>query len=432
MQDTGSTLADQVQMSTAEKQLCETDTIVQGGIKLQIDEHTTPSPNLKGEQKAEASELALMEKVQSEKAGKACPGIPHDADNRGNSDTSGIVARDVEEISSADCPVGKLAQLLSVQEITVKSIVEGETEIPALEGSVCNGLEDPKHSTDKISDAVSSPAQVEGKEMDETMNINWSADVNTDISSRKPSESSHLSPEVNVSCTSDSLERTACKQNATGGGLEALPTEELCVMLQVSDNRIQQDNEDTGVGLQGSKDEVQVLPLNLEIPENSKLADCVEDKDTELTGGITDEEEAGDDESVSSVDSFSVATTVVTRELSTQSFTVEKLEHDEESAKMAAAETSEEGGVSGPLECQLPSSESNRDAVGEASCDAGSISRTGTMAGSISVASEQQRTERDSANHSPADVMLASPSISGYSDAQSEVLYSCRLFTFPP
>lgn len=73
-----------------------------------------------------------------------------------------------------------------------------------------------------------------------------------------------------------------------------------------------------------------------------------------------------------------------------------------------------------PLECKLSSLELNRNTTGEASSDAGSISRNETMAGSISVASEQQRIERDSANHSPADVMLASPSISSYSDVQSE------------
>jgi hypothetical protein len=74
--------------------------------------------------------------------------------------------------------------------------------------------------------------------------------------------------------------------------------------------------------------------------------------------------------------------------------------------------------------------ELNRNTTGEASSDAGSISRNETVAGSISVASEQQRTERDSANHSPADVMLASPSISSYSDAQSEVLFHADCLYF--
>jgi hypothetical protein len=476
MQDTGSTLGDQIQQTKdhhhphhltkdlqmsatgsvpADKQLasreklCETVTIVQGGIKLQPDKLTTPFPTLNGEQKPETScqhtsELVLMEKAMSEIAGNAYPGIPYEADNHGNSSTNEILTKaDLQEVSAAQCSVDKLAQELCVEKITVKSVVKEETEIPVLEGSVCNGLENPKHSTDKISEIIPSPIQVEGKEIDETMNINLSSGVSINISSRESSESSPLLQEVNVLCTSDSLERTAYKQNATGGGSEALPlnkvtSEETSRMLQVSDNRIQQDNKDTCVGLQSSKNEVEVLPLNLEIPENLKFVDCVEEKDTDtvqLTSGLTissaDEEEAGDDESVSSVDSFSVATTVVTRELSTQNVTIEKLEHDDESAKMSTAETSAQGSVSVPLECKLSSLELSRNTTGEAMSDADRTSTKGTMARSISVASDQQRTERDSANHSPADVMLASPSISSYSDVQSEVLYSCRLSTFP-
>jgi hypothetical protein len=145
--------------------------------------------------------------------------------------------------------------------------------------------------------------------------------------------------------------------------------------------------------------------------------------DINISSAVKDEEEADDNESVSSVDSFSVATTVVTCELSTQSFSTEKHEHDDESTELSTVETTAQGSVSVPLECKLSSLELNRNTTGEASSDAGSISTNGTVAGNISVASELQRTERDSANHSPADVMLASPSISSYSDAHSEVLF---------
>jgi hypothetical protein len=305
------------------------------------------------------------------------------------------------------------------------------------EGSVCNGLENPEHSSDKISETNSLPAQVEGKEVGETTNKNLSTDVNTNISPRKSSESSQLLPEVNVLCTSDSVERTAPKQNTIGGELEALSlnkvsSEEIPRMLQVSDIGIQQDNRDASVGLQGSGDEVQVLPLNLDISENLEFVECVEKdigtvqltSDTKISSALKDKEEAEDDESVSSVDSFSVATTVMTCELSTQSFTMEKHECEGESTKMSTAETTAQGGASVPLECKLSSLELDRNTTGEASSDAGSISTNGAMARSISVASEQQRTERDSANHSPADVMLASPSMSSYSDAQSEVLFN--------
>lgn len=457
MQDTGSTSGDRVQqakdfqMSTtgslpAEKelanreQLCETVTIAQGGVKLQTDEHVTSFPMLREEWKPETShqqtsELVLME--MSETARNVYTAIPCDGDKHENSDKNAIHTKDdIQEVSAAECPVGKLDQELCVEKITVKSVVEEEAKIPVLEGSVCNGLENPKLSTDKISGTVSSPAQVEGKEMGETTNKNLSTNANTNVSPPKLSESSYLLPEVNVLCTSDSLERTEHKQNTIEGESEALPSnkvtsEEISRMLQVSDIGIQQDNRDTSVGLQSSEVEVHVLPLNLDIPENLKFVECVEKdidtvqltSDINISSAVKDEEEADDNESVSSVDSFSVATTVVTCELSTQSFSTEKHEHDDESTELSTVETTAQGSVSVPLECKLSSLELNRNTTGEASSDAGSISTNGTVAGNISVASELQRTERDSANHSPADVMLASPSISSYSDAHSEVLF---------
>lgn len=459
MQDTGSTSGDQVQQAKdfqksttgslpAEKelanreQLCETVTIAQGGIKLQTDELVKSFPMLKEEYKPEpshqqTSELVLVEKVMAETARNACTGIPYDDDKHENSDKNGIHTKnDIQELSAAECPVGKLDQELCVEKITVKSVVKEETKIPMSEGSVCKGLENPEHSTDKISGTVSSPAQVEGNEVGETTNENLSTNADTNVSPQKLSESSYLLPEVNVLCTSDSLERTAHKQNTIEGESEALPSnkvtsEENSRMLQVSDIRIQPDNRDTSVGLQSSEVEVHVLPLNLDIPENLKFVDCVEKdidtvqltSDIQISSAVKDEEEADDDESVSSVDSFSVATTVMTCELSTPSFSAEKHEHDEESAELSTVETTAHGSVSVPLECKLSSLELNRNTTGEASSDAGSISTNGTMAGSVSVASELQRTERDSANHSPADVMLASPSISSYSDAHSEVLF---------
>jgi hypothetical protein len=463
IQDTGSTLGDQIQQEKdlhtsttgslpTEKQLanteqlCQTVTIAQSGIKLQIDKHKAPIPMLKGEQTPETShqhtsELVLME-VMPETARNACPGFLCEAVNHGNEVQT---KNHIQDVSTAGCPVDKLDQELCVEKITEKSVMKEERKIPVLEGSASNSLENPQHSIDKISETISSPSQVEEKEVGETENKNLSASVSTNISPNKSSESSHLLPEVNVLCTSDSLKRTAYKQNTSGGDLEALPlnkvtSEEISRMLPVSDIKLQQNNRDTSVELQNGKSDVQVLSLNLGVPENLKLVDCDEEKDiagVQLPSGVklnsTDEKEDDDDASVSSVDSFSVATTVVTCELSTQSFTMEQLDHDhddddddddDESAEMSTAESSTQGSVSVPLECKLSSLESNRNTTGEASSDAGSsISANETMAGSICVASEQQRTERDSANHSPADVMLASPSISSYSDAQSEVLF---------
>lgn len=43
----------------------------------------------------------------------------------------------------------------------------------------------------------------------------------------------------------------------------------------------------------------------------------------------------------------------------------------------------------------------------------------------------RQSSERDSANHSPADVMLASPSLSSISDNHSEVRYYSCAGSFP-
>jgi hypothetical protein len=462
-QDTGSTSGDTAQQAgdlqasitaslPAEKQindkeeLCEAVTIAHGGIELQIDK--PKGPVVKEEIKSEtphqqSSELVLEERVLSQTALSVFTGVPGEVGNCEVSDINEIdTKKEIQEMSAAECPVDKL---VCVQKIPVKSVVKEETKIEMLEGSVCNGLESPEHLTDKISDTNSSPAQVERKEVHETANKELSTSVATNISPQESSESCHLRPEINVSATSDPLERTAKEQNNIGGVLEALPlnivsSEEISRKLQVSDIRIQQDNKETSVGFQDSEGEVQVLPLNIDISDNLRFVESVEKdidsiqlaSDTKLSSAVEDMEEPEDNESVSSVDSFSVATTVMTRKSSTETLTMEKLAHEEEGAKKSTAEVTTQ---SVPLECTLSSVELNGDAIGEASSDADGMSRNGGMAGSFAVVSKQQRTERDSANHSPADVMLASPSISSCSDAQSEVLFNthtCCLYLHSP
>ena len=64
------------------------------------------------------------------------------------------------------------------------------------------------------------------------------------------------------------------------------------------------------------------------------------------------------------------------------------------------------------LECKVPSLQCDDSMSSEAAADVHGVSTDGDMA----AAAVHQGNERDSANHSPADVMLASPSISSYSD----------------
>jgi hypothetical protein len=123
-------------------------------------------------------------------------------------------------------------------------------------------------------------------------------------------------------------------------------------------------------------------------------------------------------ESVSSIDSFSVATAV------------EKHVPEDEGAEKSVAWDATEGSASVLLESNLSSLELNENVTRETSSDTDSVSGNGGKAESFGAVSEQQTTERDSANHSPVDVMLASPSISSCSDAQSEVL--CHICCYIP
>lgn len=459
--DTGSTSGDTVQQAgdlqvsvtasipaekqlTGKEELCEGITIAPGGIEVQIDKPkglVVKEERKSGTPHQPSSELVLEERVLSETAHSVFTGVPGGVGNCEDSDIIEIDAKkEIQEMSAAECPVDNL---VCMQKFPVKSIVKGETKIAVLEGSVCNGLESPEHlTTDKISDINSSATQVERKEVHETTNKKLSASVATTISSLESSESCQLGPEVHVLATSDPLERTAEEQNRIGE-LEASPlnikcSEEISGKLQISVNRILQDNKDTDVGFQDSEGEVQVLPLNVDILGNLKFVKSVEKDidsgDTKISA-VEDMEGPEDNESISSVDSFSVATIVLARKSSTETLTMEKLAHEEEGAKESVAEMSAQGSGSVPLECTLSSLELNGGVIGEASSDAGSMSRNGATAGTFALVSKQQRTERDSANHSPADVMLASPSISSCSDAQSEVMcstHACRLYLHSP
>ncbi|KDR20045.1 uncharacterized protein LOC110829398 [Zootermopsis nevadensis] len=411
------------------KDLRETVTIVCGDKEIKIDKPKGPA--VKEETTLEAShqqslELVLKERVLTETALSVFTGVPGEVGNCEDSDMNEIdIKKEIQEMSAVEFPVDKL---VCVQKIPVKSVMKEEAKIAMLEGSICNGLESPEHLTDKISDTDSSVAQVE-KEVHEKLTTS----VATNISPQVSSESSQTLPEVHVLATREPLERTAEEQNSVGGVVEALPmniisSEEISRRLQISDIRIQQDNKDTSVGCEDSEDEAQVLPLNINISDDLKFVESFEKSidsiqlaiDTKVSSVVEDMEEPEDNESVSSVDSFSVATTIVTRKSSIETLTMEKLAHEEEDSKKSAGEVTVEGSESVPLECTLSSLELNENVKGEASSDADGMSGNGAMAGTFAVVSKHQRTERDSANHSPADVMLASPSISSCSDAQSE------------
>jgi hypothetical protein len=456
--DTGSISGDTVQQSedlqistttflsaekqlTNKEQLCEIVAIALDNTKSHTDKSKSLLPIVTEESQLEAayqqgSELVL-EKVLSVTAPTVCIDVPGDTYKYEDLDISEIDAKKerkmIQETNAVDCPVDKLDQELCSQKIPAKSVVK-ETKIAMLEGSVCNGLESPEHLTDKISGTNSSAAQVEGKEVVETTNTNLSTSVDAYISPQESPEYRNLLPEVYILAVSDPLESIAQKKNSIEGGLEDLPlnrvsTEEICGKLQALDIEIQQDNRDICVGLQGSEGEVQVLPLNIDISEDLEFVKSVEkDIDSvQLMSDIQTSSSVEDSDSISSVDSSSVATTLMAHESSTEASTVENHSHDNEDAKKSRAAAQRSDSVS--LECKLPSLELNENAIGEASSDAHCVLRNGAVAGSFSAASEQQRTERDSANHSPADVMLASPSISSYSDAQSEVWFcTCSLF----
>jgi hypothetical protein len=459
--DTGSTSGDTVQQAedlqvsittslSAEKHFadkeerCEAITVARGGIKIHTDK--PKEPVVKEERNPETlhqqnSELLLEERVLSKTAPNVCSAVTDEVED---SDVNKIdTKKGIQEMSVTECPVDKLE---CSQKIPVKSAVKEETKIAMLESSVCNGLESPEHSADKISDTNSPAVQVE-KEVDETANKKLSTSGVTNISSEELSEFCHLGPEVNVLATSEPIERTAEEQNNIEGVLEAsqlniVNSEGISRKLEVSDIRIEQEKGDSNVEFQDSEGEVQVLPLNVDISDDMKFVKSVEKdidsiqirSDIKIASTVEDEEEEAEDaESISSVDSFSVATAVTTHKSSSETLTMENHAHEEEGSKKSTTEMTAQESESVPLECTLSSLKLNGDTIGEASSYADGTSRNGAASGTCSVVSKQQRTERDSANHSPADVMLASPSISSCSDAQSEVLFhTCHLYLHSP
>lgn len=426
----------------AEKQLVDTEqlrenvTSAGGGLKIKTDRPQSPFHIAEEETKLECSphqspEL-LTEKYLSETYSGVYIVAAGEADN---CEELGINECDTEkEMNATDCPLSNLDQEICLRKIPVNLVVKEDPKIVLLEDSFCNNLDCPEHLTDHISDTDSLPTQIEEEEVLETTD-KLETGVGVNISHQESSKSCSLFPEVCVLALSDSVERTAQTQSSIAGSLDALPLdkvtmEDISIKLQELDIRIQQDYGGTGEEFQGSKSEVQVLPLNIIVTENSKFVESVENdvvtipliSDTKISLSAEDTEETEESESVSSIDSFSVATAVVTRKASEETLAVEKHVPEDEGAEKSVKWDAAEGSASVLLECNLSSLELNENVTTETSSDADSVSGNGGKAESFGPVSEQQTTERDSANHSPVDVMLASPSISSCSDVQSEVL----------
>ena len=426
------------------EQLCENVTSAHGGIKIKTDRPQSPFHIAEEETKPECSPQQSPELLTEKDLSETCSGVyTVAAGEADNCEELGINECDTEkEMNATECPLSNLDQEIYLQKIPVNLVVKEDPKIVLLEGSFCNNLDFPEHLSDQISDTDSLPAQVDEKEVLETAD-KLETSVGINISHQEPSESCSLFPEVCVVAISDSVERTAQTQSSIAGGLDGLPLdkvtmEDISIKLQESDSRIQQDYGGTGEEFQGSKSEVQVLPVNIIVTENSKFVESVENdivsipliSDTKISLSTEDTEETEESESVSSIDSFSVATAVITCKASAETLAVEKHVPEDEGAEKSAAWDATEGSASVFLECSLSSLELNENVTRETSSDTDSVSGNGGKAESFGAVSEQQTTERDSANHSPVDVMLASPSISSCSDAQSEVL--CHTFCYIP
>jgi len=416
------------------EQLCENITSAHGGIKIKTDRPQSPFRLAEEEEaKPECSPQQSLELLTEKDLLETCSGVyTVAAVEADNCEGLGINDCDTEkEMNATDCLVSNLDQEICLQKIPVNLVVKEDPKIVLLEGSFCSSLDCPEHLTDQISDTDSLPEQVEEKEVLETAD-KLETIVGVNISHQEPSESCSLFPEVCVVDISDSVERTAQTQSSIAGGFDALSLdkvtmEDISIKLQESDIRIQQDYGGTGEEFQGSKSEVQVLPLNIIVTERSKFVESIENdvsipliNDTKMSLSAEDTEETEGSESVSSIDSFSGATAVITRKASAETLAVEKLIPEDEGVEKSVAWDTTEGSASVLLECNLSSLELNENVTRETSSDTDSVSGNGGKAESFGAVSEQQTTERDSANHSPVDVMLASPSISSCSDVQSE------------
>lgn len=421
----------------AEKQLVDTEqlreivTSAHGGIKIKTDKPQSPFRSAEEEKaKPECSTQQSPELLTEKDLSETCSGIHTLAAG----EELGINECDTEkEMNATECPLSNLDQEIYLQKIPVNLVVKEDPKIVLLEGSFYNSLECTEHLTDQISDTDSLPARVvEEKEVLETAD-KLDTSVGITISLQEPSKSCSLFPEVCVVAISDSVERTAQTQSSIAGGLDALPLdkvtmEDISIKLQESDIRIRQDYGGTGEEFQGNKSEVQVLPLNIIVTQSSKFVESVENdvvsipsiSDTKISSSTEDTEETEKSESVSGIDSFSVATAVITCKASAETLAVEKHVPADEDVEKSVAWDATEGSASVLLECNLSSVELKENVMRETSSDTDSVSGNGGKAKSFGAVSEQQTTERDSANHSPVDVMLASPSISSCSDAQSE------------
>ncbi|XP_069672065.1 A-kinase anchor protein 1, mitochondrial [Periplaneta americana] len=418
----------------AKEQLCEIVAIVHSDIKFKIDKPRTSSPNI-GQvdhlpSQEYTSELVSEDPVQSMEASDLCAAVQKEEvdefesyeTNKFDTEKEGDT---VEKVHVKECRVDKI-EVFPLQKIPAESTVERETKISTLEISVCNDLENLEHSTDKISEEHS--CNIEGKEGDEIRIKNLNSLIN--ISPQELSESSHLLQGVcDFPTVCEPLQRTV---ETDVEELEVSPVtvvscEEISSEFEVANFRIEEDDRETGVK-ESCEESSPISSLNASISEDLRSVESVaKDIDSVIvacdetsSSAVVEDREVEENSSVSSVESVPVTASVMARKSSTETSTMEKHSHEDDSAKKSSESVTQQESESVSLECKLSTLELESNATGEVSSDVDNASSTGAVAGSFTAASEQQRTERDSANHSPADVMLASPSISSYSDAQSE------------
>ncbi|KAJ9574991.1 hypothetical protein L9F63_007819, partial [Diploptera punctata] len=175
--------------------------------------------------------------------------------------------------------------------------------------------------------------------------------------------------------------------------------------------------------------QVTLTPKSNQTPEKSFTDNTEELKSSSLPSEhkeITEEIVSS-----SSIDSFSEKMARITNN---ESPSMEKHSQEDENIKKPVVEESlQHNAESVSLECKLSSLELSANVTGEACPDVGDISTSREVVGNYAAASEHHGTERDSANHSPADVMLASPSISSYSDeGSSDSGKGCSDVATPP
>lgn len=400
------------------EQLCEVVDIVHSDIKLKIDKHRTLSPTVEETESAPSrehtSEPVSEGPVQFSEASAVCATVEKEANKFEGPETIHLVTEEegevVEKVQVKECRVDKIDEF-PMQKIPAESIVEEETKIT----SVCDQLENLEHSTDKISEEHS--CNIEG---DETRNKNLSSPAN--ISPQELSESCNSLPEVcDIPTVCQPLQRTVETDVVEELGISpvnVINCEEMPSEFQVANARIQEDSK--GAGVRNCEESSPISSLNANISEEFRSVESVsKDIDKVIVACDVTESSAFEDREVE--DNSVEDTTAMARKSSTETSTMEKHSHEDDGVKKSSESATLQERESVSLECKLSTLELEDNAAEDVSSDADNASSNGATAGSFTTAtSEQQRTERDSANHSPADVMLASPSISSYSDAQSE------------